>query len=123
MRAAAAFTCGARDSARWAGRPRHGARPAAVVGVSDTTALAALKCLATTGVVSRLKASNQTLHVLDHLHVARGVVLALADLPDTLVERVATAAGAGRPRLTASPCGCRRRTTSTCAAATCWISS
>jgi hypothetical protein len=70
-------------------------------GIADNTALTALDYLATTGVVSRLKCSNVTLHVLDHLHVAREPVLALTHLPDRLAERLATAVAAWQPQPTA----------------------
>jgi hypothetical protein len=60
-------------------------------GLADKTALTALDYLAATGVVSRLKCTNITLHVLDHLHVAREAVLELAHLPDKLLARLAAA--------------------------------
>lgn len=69
--------------------PLSGREIANRAGVSDRAALHALDYLATGGVVSRLKCSNVTLHVLDHLHVARELVLALTDLPARVVARVA----------------------------------
>jgi hypothetical protein len=74
-----------------ASEPLSGGETGRRAGLADKTALTALDYLAATGVVSRLKCTNITLHVLDHLHVAREAVLELAHLPDKLLARLAAA--------------------------------